>query len=359
MNQRLKKVKLGIAESRYRAVLFITLIALCGVVLLLQIKAATQIVSIEAESGAVMSPAQKLSDTSASGGQAVWFPGTVPLAGSYLLAINGDIGKDAPAAKPTGDHVKSLGSSLAAILVLGDAAYDDGTPAEFASNYDPYWGGTLKSITYPTPGNHEYNTSGASGYYGYFNATATSISGHSVAGRPDKGYYGWNLGANWRFYSLNSETNIDEANSWLDADMKTNPKLCQVAIWHKPPWTTSSRHSAETETRVKYGQTLYNNGGDIVLTGHNHSYESFHPQNPANSARDDARGLRSFVVGTGGDVDGYSFGSTTPNLIFRETGILGNLLMTVKDDGTYSWQFIKVAGTTYTVLETGSGSCHN
>src|SRR5215212_2903299 len=76
---------------------------------------------------------------------------------------------------------------------LGDNAYEDGTAAEFANCYNPSWG-RHKARTKPTPGNHEYHTAGASGYFGYFGA---------AAGDPQEGYYSYNLGA-WHIISLNS-----------------------------------------------------------------------------------------------------------------------------------------------------------
>ena len=59
-----------------------------------------------------------------------------------------------------------LGSHVGTVLAIGDLTYPDGAPAEYTSCYGPSWG--LKSRTRPVPGNHEYNTPGATGYFGYW-----------------------------------------------------------------------------------------------------------------------------------------------------------------------------------------------
>ena len=344
------QLKSILAQKNSRILSFVLIFALVGGIILLISKAATPNVAIEAESGTVAAPTTKVSDTAASGGSAIQFKPVTTR--SYYVIGSGDIGKTNTAAKPTGDQIRNLSPAADAVFTLGDNAYESGTLAQYQTNYEPFWG-SFKSKTYPSPGNHDYNTAGATEYYQYYNATPTSISSHSVAGRPDRGYYAWDIGTQWRFYSLNSEANIAEANAWLDADMKANRRLCQVGYWHKPPWTTSA-HPPDATILSTYVTTMYNNGGDIIMTGHNHVYERFYPQNPA-SARDDARGITSFVVGTGG-ASFYQFPANKPNLATRNNDTFGNLLLTIKDDGNFSWNFLRAAGGSFT--DSGSGKCH-
>ena len=47
------------------------------------------------------------------------------------------------------------------VLTLGDHAYPHGSSENFAECYDPSWG-QFKARTRPAPGNHEYETGGAS-----------------------------------------------------------------------------------------------------------------------------------------------------------------------------------------------------
>lgn len=76
-----------------------------------------------------------------------------------------------------------LGNIEGTVLTLGDNAYEDGTPQEFANCYAPSWG-PYKDRAKPSPGNHEYHSRGAEGYFDYFG---------EAAGDPDKGYYSYDL----------------------------------------------------------------------------------------------------------------------------------------------------------------------
>jgi acid phosphatase type 7 len=117
-------------------------------------------------------------------------------------------------------------------LVLGDEQYQSGTAADFRNGYDKTWG-ALKSITKPVPGNHEYNTAGAAGYYSYFSAQTRS-----------PGYYAFNVN-DWRVYALNSNcTKIDCATeaAWLDRDMTQNPRKCSLLMMHHPLYSSGLEH---------------------------------------------------------------------------------------------------------------------
>jgi hypothetical protein len=85
------------------------------------------------------------------------------------------------------------------VFTAGDNAYGSGTLAEYNGYYNTYWG-PFRSITSPTPGNHEYATSGASGYFDYFNGEGVATG---IAGERGKGYYSWDVG-DWHFIALNS-----------------------------------------------------------------------------------------------------------------------------------------------------------
>jgi hypothetical protein len=98
---------------------------------------------------------------------------------------------------------------------------------------------------------------------------------------------------------------------------------------------------------------LYAAGADIVLGGHDHDYERFAPQTPS-GALDPARGIREFIVGTGGK-NHYRFVSVQPNSEVRNDVTFGVLELTLRPTG-YDWRFVPVAGATFT--DSGSGSCH-
>lgn len=237
---------------------------------------------------------------------------------------------------------KLLDGISGTVFTLGDNVYPDGTASQFADCYGPTWG-RHKNRTRPSPGNHDYHTSGASGYYNYFG---------SVAGDPGKGYYSYNLGA-WHIISLNSEVDYAAGSAqekWLRADLAANNAACTLAYWHHPRF--SSGNHGNSNRGQAFWNALYEYGADVVLNGHDHTYERFAPQSP--SARSEPnRGIREFVVGTGG-AGLYPFPSIQPNSEVRNNATFGVLKLTLHAT-SYDWQFVPVAGQTFT--DSGTGNC--
>jgi hypothetical protein len=230
------------------------------------------------------------------------------------------------------------------VFVLGDNAYESGTTSEFNNCYHPTWG-RHKSRTKPSVGNHEYNTTGATGYYGYFGA---------AAGDPAKGYYSYDL-ADWHVVVINSNiSKIDAAAqlSWLTTDLTNNTKSCTLAYWHHPRFSSGLEHG-NNDSMQQFWDVLYAKDADVVLNGHDHDYERFAPQTPS-GALDNSRGIREFVVGTGGRAL-YHLGTLKANSQVFESGTFGVLKLTLSA-GSYAWEFIPVAGGTFT--DSGSGNCH-
>lgn len=230
------------------------------------------------------------------------------------------------------------------VFTTGDNVYTNGTTAEFNNYYAPTWG-RHKARTRPAPGNHDYNTSGATGYYGYFGANA---------GPSGQGYYSYNVGA-WHVVSLNSNISMAAGSAqeqWLRADLAASTARCTLAYWHHPLFTSGANHAPSTSTRPLY-QALYDYNADVVLFGHNHQYERFAPQNPTGGL-DTARGIRSFVAGMGG-ADHYSFGTVQANSEARNSDTFGVLKFTLHPT-SYDWQFVPEAGRTY--ADSGTTPCH-
>jgi hypothetical protein len=229
---------------------------------------------------------------------------------------------------------------------LGDDAYDNGTTSEFAC-YNSTWG-RHKSRTKPSPGNHEYNTSGAKGYYAYFGA---------VAGDPTKGYYSFDLGA-WHIISLNS--NISRSvgsaqDTWLAADLAAHPNQCTLAYWHHPLYSSSGSSGGVTLTSMRpFWDRLYAAHADLVLNGHRHFYDRMAQMKPDGKA-DPVNGIRSIVAGTGG-IGGGSVSGAFPTSQVRNGDTFGVLKLYLYDD-SYAWKFVPVAGKTFT--DSGSTACHS
>lgn len=246
--------------------------------------------------------------------------------------------------KQTAELARSLKPE--ALLLLGDLQYENGELEQFQQSYAKSWGAEdLLKISRPAPGNHEYNTKNAAGYYAYFGA---------AAGDPTKGYYSFSIG-DWHVVSLNSNCKFvacDEGSqqlTWLENDLKQNVGAkCSIGFFHHPLFSSGS-HGRNDAVRPLYA-ALDKNGVDVVLAGHDHLYERLAPQNSAGVA--DPNGIRSFVVGTGGK-SRYPFREAETNSEARISSADGVLRLDLAKDG-YTWQFID---TNNKVLDTGSDTC--
>jgi hypothetical protein len=236
-----------------------------------------------------------------------------------------------------------LDSIAGTVFTAGDNVYPNGTASQFATCYDPTWG-RHRARTRPSPGNHDYNTSGAAPYYAYFG---------DAAGPAGRGYYSYDLGA-WHIVSLNSNVAMTVGSAqeqWLRADLAASTARCTIAYWHHPRFSSGS-HGSSTAP-LPLWQALYDAGADVVLVGHDHNYQRFAPQTPT-GVRDDARGIREFVVGTGGR-GLYQFTTPIANTEAFSTDTHGVLKLTLYADW-YAWEFIPVAGGTF--RDSGVVTCH-
>ena len=234
------------------------------------------------------------------------------------------------------------------VLTLGDTAYDHGSADEFRRCYSPSWG-RFRDRTYPAPGNHDYQTTDASGYYEFFGPRA---------GQPGKGWYSFDRGR-WHLIALNSNCDAvggcqpgSEQERWLRADLAAHPTRCTLAFWHHPRFSSGTTHGSDPAVGGLW-LALYQAGAEVVLVGHEHNYERFAPLDPLGGV-DPARGVREFVVGTGGKSH-YPFGPPLPGSEVRNSDSFGLLELQLRPTG-YSWRFLPAQGGSFQV--SGSGRCH-
>lgn len=233
----------------------------------------------------------------------------------------------------------------AAVLTLGDHTYPVGAASEFATCYQPTWG-RFKDRTWPTPGNHEYATPGAQPYFDYFGA------------RAGPGHYSVEMGS-WHVISLNSQVTGAAAAAqlaWLQDDLARHTARCTLAYWHVPLYS-SGGHRPDRRMRAAW-QLLYDAGAELVLSGHDHEYERFAPQD-ANGNIDQARGMRQFVVGTGGAYP-TPFIFFQPHSEARDSNVTGVLQVRLMEDG-YAWTFLPASRDgpdNGALADHGSASCH-
>jgi acid phosphatase type 7 len=277
---------------------------------------------------------------------------------SYVIAGAGDIACDpksptfnggygtptACAQMRTSDLLLQINPDV--VFTVGDNQYEDGTLENFLASYDPSWG-RLKSITRPAAGNHEYHVPGATGYFDYFG---------SQAGDRATGYYAYDLG-DWRLYVVNSNCAQvggcgagSPQEQWLREDLVANPRACSLAYWHHPRFSSGS-HGHSTSMQAIW-RALYDHRADVVIAGHDHIYERFARLNAMGNL-DSARGIRSFVAGMGGK-NLYSFNMPAPGSEVRNADTFGVLTL-VLHDGSYEWEFVPVAGGSFT--DSGSEPC--
>ncbi len=270
---------------------------------------------------------------------------TLPAAADPVLVGAGDIAS----CKEDGDSQTAalLDRIEGTVFTLGDNVYPRGTPKQFAECYGPTWG-RHKARTRPVPGNHDYRTSGAAGYFGYFGA---------AAGDPATGNYSYDLGT-WHIIVLNSNCGDiggcgpgSRQERWLIEDLAAHPAPCAAAMWHHPRYS-SAEHGDDSHLGP-FWKVLYQAGVEIVLSGHDHTYERFAPQDDRGRP-DPGHGIRQFVVGTGGKSH-YAFETIERDSEVHNNTTFGVLKLTLHP-GSYDWEFVPVAGGTFT--DKGSGTCH-
>ena len=229
------------------------------------------------------------------------------------------------------------------VFTAGDNAAPNGSGSDYKNCYNPSWG-KVKGRTRPSPGDIEYNTKSAAGYFNYFGG---------AAGPKNKGYYSYDLGA-WHIVVLNSALDMSPGSTqevWLKNDLAKTPAQCKLAYWHLPRFFSGASTSRPS---VKPAwDDLYAAGATLVINGHTGNYERFAPQTPDGVA-DPTNGIRQIIVGTGG-LRHFSFGNIAANSEVRDNTSSGVLKLTL-NDGSYTWEFIPVAGSPFT--DSGSGSCH-
>jgi acid phosphatase type 7 len=301
----------------------------------------------------------------------------------------------------TAEQVEAMKPAL--VAVLGDEQYQNGYYSDFENSFDKYWG-AFKFLQRPAPGNHEfYDNHGQEGvrgygYFDYYNGIEhnaadgseldTAINGVTQPvpqpegqagdfGTTGDGWYSYNLGG-WHLISLNIEC-ADEPGgcsptgswfqsetNWLEQDLNEDHSACTLAYWHQPTFSSTASpttsDSTEGQTADTWWQLLYQHHATLILNGHDHVYSRFAPMNPQGQY-DPRKGIREFIVGTGGESLDTVIPST-PNLQAWADQYYGVMKLTLEPDG-YVWDYKSAmenpgapAGTPTSYSDTGSGRCN-
>ena len=297
---------------------------------------------------AVLTASQVAAHSAAGAGSGTTTPPPTnpPPAAAPLVAATDDCREQA-----TSDLL--VGGALAAVLPLGDEQYENGTLGEFRASYDPSWG-RVKTISRPVPGNHEYNTSGAAGYFDYFDGGGAT---NGLAGPRGKGWYSFDVGT-WHLVALNSNcdavggcTSTSAQVKWLRSDLAAHPNRCTLAYWHHPRYNSGFTGNATNMSAI--WTVLQKAGAELVLNGHSHGYERFAPMDAGGKANATS-GMREIVVGTGGE-DHHSIGTVQANSQVRDFSTFGVLQLTL-GDGRFDWRFAPISGSSFS--DAGGQACH-
>jgi len=289
----------------------------------------------------------------------------VALAGAKVMIGTGDI---ADCGNQGDERTASLVDSVlrvnaaagveTVVFTLGDHAYPMATTRQLRRCYTRSWGDPKKLImraVRPSIGNHDYQASRGTPYYQYFGPRA---------GPPGKGYYSYDIG-DWHVIVLNSELaaegsaqEIAEQEKWLEQDLTTNKKLCTLAYFHRPLFSSAYRQG--NPEILPIWEMLYAANVDLVLSGHDHHYERLHAQTPA-GVPDSVRGIPQIIVGTGGaTLRGFKsrFGLSAPplarNSAVQIQGRFGVLKLTL-GSSEYRSAFLETGGR---IWDPSGGKCH-
>jgi hypothetical protein len=241
-----------------------------------------------------------------------------------------------------------LGKIHGTVFTLGDNVYPGGSRKQFRECYEPTWG-KYKKRTRPSLGDQDYKTSGAKPYFDYFGRRA---------GKPTRGYYSYERGS-WHIVALNSNCmevgGCDYKSTqgrWLRRDLAKHPARCTLAYFHHPLYASGNTYDSP---KVKpFWHILYNHHIEVILNGNTHRYERFARIRPSGK-RSSARGIRQFIVGTGGAPGGTQKGPDEPRVQAKKVDAPGVLKLEL-GSGFYRWKFVPVAGRHYT--DSGRARCH-
>jgi hypothetical protein len=259
------------------------------------------------------------------------------------------------------DLTANLLESASHVITIGDNQYNCGRLSSFQGAYDKTWGQHLAK-TYPVVGEDEYSSSscstpGAEGFFTYFSSRAQQGSCTKAC----RGWYSYDIGTNWHVVALNTacaEASIGGCTAsspqlqWLKQDLASTTERCILAVMHRPYWSNGN-----TVRKFKpFIDALYAGGADVVLTGNAHLYARYAQQNPSSQV-DTARGMREFIVGTGGKSHSTLQSPRLANFQAGNDTTFGVLKLTLRAT-SYDWQYLQAYPASPVYSDSGSTGCH-
>lgn len=237
------------------------------------------------------------------------------------------------------------------VLILGDDQYEDGYLKDYRSVFDKTWGSAFLNRSdatanrmWPVPGNHSYRDKDAAGYFAYFNGgTPAKPAPQGVAGTTFHGWYrqelpGWTvLALNANCVYLKGDCRTDSPQyEWLKAQLQQTQQ-CTLAFFHQPLFNKGKEPAAHD---IKpFWDLLYAAHADLILNGHDHTYQRFPRLNP--QGRTDPLGIQQIVVGTGGhSLTTFAKKPSQPAVVTKSASTVGVLNLSL-GQGSYTWDFVR------------------
>ena len=261
----------------------------------------------------------------------------------FIVVAGGDGASGETNANRVTDLIKSLNPNL--FLYLGDV-YNKGTAVEFYNWYGLSANsfGQFREITNPVVGNHEYENGVAPGYFDYWDNIPS--------------YYSYNAGG-WHFIALNSNSDKEPVDpqstqyQWLQQDLASNAQTCTIVYYHHPLFNIGPQGASQSMADI--WNLLALSGVDIVLNGHDHTYQRWFPLD--GSGQPDPNGVTEFVAGTSGHGIA-TFNSSDERVAFSSDAnptAFGALLLQLNQNGA-NFNFVNTDGTS---LDSGVIPCNS
>lgn len=355
------------------ALISVGIFIILGITTLLLTRASTSVVQTEPETGTLSGSAVVINDTTASGGKAVQFKGSLPPVGSSVtIAAVGDMNPsgNTSTSSNSGKNAAAIinglqNGSLQAFFALGDFQYGEGTCSTLVNYWAKLWGPVIPKMYHTTGSYHDtISATDELGHKQFMNGECPGSTAKSAAvmnkGSAIGAYepYSFDIGA-WHFAMMPSSalhyfsTAGSSMATWLDGDLaKAKAAGKHLGVAYHDPYFTSDTSSHDRETKAKpWIDVMDKYDVRLTLSGSQHNYERSCPVLANDSCTPDSgTGMTAFQVSTGG-VSLRSFSSSPSYIVKRFSDTHGWLKLTLNSDGSFSWTFMPVTGSS-----TDSGS---
>jgi hypothetical protein len=291
--------------------------------------------------------------------------GQVPDERIGILLAAGDItgcfqsgGKYDKVSELIGKEIEKAATLPVGILVLGDLAYANRdktgkitrpTYAECFEVFKDRWGKPYYDKLLPVMGNHDLTDDPSKGgmFRQFFKDKLKTLRADEKAS-----FYAVkfpNHPDGWLVAGLNLYSGTDRQREWLTQELRSASERCVLAFAH--PFLNSSGHHGRKLANWTYAgmqpfmKILYDEGATVLITGHDHHFEQFGRQDSSgNPVIDDVKGVRSFIVGTGGATLYRVPDGRRHRLSEYFTNKSWGLLKLELYVDRYTWSFVSAAG---------------